>query len=147
MHRRGRLFDAVGASMSIPGVAPPLPLGSRLLVDGGVLNNLPVDLMAESDEGPIVAIDVIRRMEGGGTAAQMRVLSIMEILSRATVLASVERAERNRKLAALTIAPEVQSIALREFSQLRRAAELGRRAAEDALASGGADKLRAALSL
>jgi hypothetical protein len=71
----------------------------------------------------------------------------MEILSRATVLASVERAERNRKLAALTIAPEVQSIALREFSQLRRAAELGRRAAEDALASGGADKLRAALSL
>jgi len=147
VHRRGRLFDAVGASMSIPGVAPPLPLGSRLLVDGGVLNNLPVDLMAESDEGPIVAIDVIRRMEGGGTAAQMRVLSIMEILSRATVLASVERAERNRKLAALTIAPEVQSIALREFSQLRRAAELGRRAAEDALASGGADKLRAALSL
>ena len=147
VHRRGRLFDAVGASMSIPGVAPPLPLGSRLLVDGGVLNNLPVDLMAESDEGAIVAIDVIRRMEGGGTAAQMRVLSIMEILSRATVLASVERAERNRKLAALTIAPEVQSIALGEFSQLRRAAELGRRAAEDALASGGADKLRAALSL
>jgi predicted acylesterase/phospholipase RssA/CRP-like cAMP-binding protein len=146
VHRRGPLLEAVAASMSIPGLAPPLPLGAQLLVDGGVLNNLPVDRMDESDEGPIVAIDVIRRLEGeGGDAGDRAVPTITEILARATVLASVERAENNRKLATLTITPDVQSIALREFSQLRKAVDEGRRAASEALASGGAEGLRDAL--
>ena len=146
VHRRGPLSDAVAASMSIPGLAPPHPLGAQLLVDGGVLNNLPVDLMDESDEGPIVAIDVIRRLEQDGLGAAARTVpSITEILARATVLASVERAERNRKLAVLTITPDVQAIGLREFSQLRKAIDEGRRAGSEALAAGGAERLREAL--
>src|SRR4029453_7342496 len=63
VHRRGTVVYAVGASMSIPGVAPPVRRAGRLLVDGGVLNNLPVDHMAETGEGPVVAVDVIRRLE------------------------------------------------------------------------------------
>ena len=63
IHRQGSVIEAVGASMSIPGLAPPLPHGGRLLVDGGVLNNLPVDAMADAAEGPIVAVDVVRRLE------------------------------------------------------------------------------------
>ena len=53
VHRRGTLVYAVGASMSIPGVAPPVRRLGGLLVDGGVLNNLPVDHMAETGEGPV----------------------------------------------------------------------------------------------
>ena len=51
-HRRGSVIEAVGASMSIPGLAPPLPRGGQLLVDGGVLNNLPVDALAERARAP-----------------------------------------------------------------------------------------------
>ena len=40
-HRRGSLLRAVRASVAIPGVLPPVPDGESLLVDGGVLNNLP----------------------------------------------------------------------------------------------------------
>ena len=43
---------------------------ARLLVDGGVLNNLPIDHMAEVGEGPIVAVDVIRRMEATGARSR-----------------------------------------------------------------------------
>ena len=57
------------------------------------------------------------------------------------MLGSVERAERNRALARLVIAPDVQDVALREWSALDRAVDAGRRAAEDALAAGGADEL------
>ena len=145
VHRRGNLMEAVGASMSIPGLAPPLPHGGRLLVDGGVLNNLPVDAMADSAEGPIVAIDVVKRLEPSEDG-DAPLPSIMETLSRATVLGSVERSERNRRLATLTIAPEVQDVGLREFSRLAHAVEAGRRAAEEALAEGGADRLRDALA-
>src|SRR6476619_8006587 len=45
VQREGSLVEAVGASMAIPGLAPPVPHGAQLLIDGGVLNNLPIDLM------------------------------------------------------------------------------------------------------
>jgi NTE family protein len=147
VHRRGPVFEGVGASMSIPGLAPPVSVGRQLLVDGGVLNNLPVDLMDHA-EGPVVAVDVIRRMEHDEPLADRspRLPSIMETLSRATVLGSVERSERNRRLAALTITPDVQSIGLREFGRLRQAVEAGRVAADSALEDGGAETLRTLLS-
>ncbi len=147
VHRSGLLLEAVGASMSIPGLVPPLSRPGRLLVDGGVLNNLPVDVMSAEDEGPIVAVDVIRRLDEveGGTAPPLP--SIMETLSRATVLGSVERAERNRGLADLLVTPDVQDVAMREFSALDRAADAGRDEMRTTLESGGAEALRARLSM
>ncbi len=72
--------------------------------------------------------------------------SIMETLSRATVLGSVERAERNRRLADLVVTPDVQDVALREFAALDRAAAPGYAAMREALDSGGADRLHELLS-
>ena len=44
---------------------PPIATDDgRLLVDGGVLDNLPVDLLVERDEGPVVAVNI--GMGGGG---------------------------------------------------------------------------------
>ena len=142
IHRNGPLFDAVGASMSIPGLVPPLARPGRLLVDGGVLNNLPVDVMAAEDEGPIIAVDVIRRLDDVDAGAAPPLPSIMETLSRATVLGSVERAEQNRRLADLVVTPDVQDVAMREFAALDRAVEAGREAMQIALESGGAAVLR-----
>jgi predicted acylesterase/phospholipase RssA len=144
VHRRGSLIEAVGASMSIPGLAPPLPRSGRLLVDGGVLNNLPVDAMADAAEGPIVAVDVVRRLEPSDDDVPA-LPSIMETLSRATVLGSVERAERNRDLALLVLSPEVQGIPLRDFGALDRAIEAGRAATRAALDDGGRDEILAAV--
>jgi predicted acylesterase/phospholipase RssA len=95
------------------------------------------------DEGPIVAVDVIRRMAAGD--AEPVLPTIAETLSRATVLGSVERAVRNRALARLLITPEVQDIPLRNFRALERAIEAGRRAAEQALERGGKQVLLDAL--
>jgi predicted acylesterase/phospholipase RssA len=61
----------------------------------------------------------------------------METMTRATVLGSVERAERNRSLAALVISPDVQDVGLREFRALDRAVTAGYAAAEASLADGG----------
>jgi NTE family protein len=144
VHRRGPVIEAVGASMSIPGLVPPVRLAGTLLVDGGVLNNLPIDHMAETGEGPVVAVDVIRRLEPTGDE-EPALPSITETLARATVLASVERAERNRTLALLVATPEVQGIGLREWSALDAAVEAGRRALTEALEAGGAERIRAAL--
>ena len=145
VHRRGSLTEAVGASMSIPGLVPPLSRRGRLLVDGGVLNNLPIDAMADSGEGPIVAVDVVRRLEASAVD-EPPLPSIMETLSRATVLGSVERAERNRELALLVITPDTQDIPLRDFRALDRAVEAGRAAARAALDAGAREEILAAVT-
>ena len=144
VHRTGPLFEAVGISMSIPGLVPPVGKDGRLLVDGGVLNNLPVDTMYDLAEGPIIAVDVARRHERN-EGESPRIPSIMETMARSTILGSGERSERNRKLATLVITPAAQDIGLREFKALDRAIAAGYDAASAALAEGGAELLAGAL--
>ncbi|MEE4216341.1 MAG: cyclic nucleotide-binding and patatin-like phospholipase domain-containing protein [Xanthomonadales bacterium] len=60
VHRRGNSARAIRSSVSIPGVLPPVPNKGELLVDGGVLNNLPVNVMREMNpSGTVIAIDVV----------------------------------------------------------------------------------------
>lgn len=54
----GYLVDAMMASMSVPGALPPYELEGRLLVDGGVVNNMPVDLAQDMGADYIIAVDI-----------------------------------------------------------------------------------------
>jgi NTE family protein len=154
VHRRGPLAEAVGGSMSIPGLVPPLRDAGQLLVDGGVLNNLPIDIMAGSGEGPVVAVDVMgRKLEAsargtvptsGGRRFRVRrrqddgelaLPNILETLSRVTVLGSWRAAAQNREQAAAIVSPELTGIGLFEFGRIDAAVEAGRQAARDALPS------------
>jgi predicted acylesterase/phospholipase RssA/CRP-like cAMP-binding protein len=59
LHERGSIVTAIRATSAIPGVMPPVPFGSALLIDGGVLNNLPIDIARrKSAKGIVVAVDV-----------------------------------------------------------------------------------------
>ncbi len=59
VHRSGAVTTAVRASVSIPGVLPPVPFEGSLLVDGGVLDNLPVAAMVSDPRvWTVVAVDV-----------------------------------------------------------------------------------------
>jgi len=60
VHKSGNSARACRASLSIPGVLPPVPNGRDLLVDGGVMNNLPIDVMRNMNpSGTVMAIDVV----------------------------------------------------------------------------------------
>ena len=58
VHTHGNLKRALLASMAIPGVFPPIVSGNDLLVDGGVFNNMPVDIMARTGAHTIMAVDL-----------------------------------------------------------------------------------------
>jgi lysophospholipid hydrolase len=60
VHRRGYLWRFVRASMSLSGFLPPLCDQGSMLVDGGYLNNLPVDVMQSQGADIIIAINVAR---------------------------------------------------------------------------------------
>ncbi len=57
----GALLPAVQASMAVPGVFAPVKIGDQLLVDGGLVNNVPCNYVSV-DDCPIIASDVISLM-------------------------------------------------------------------------------------
>jgi NTE family protein len=70
VHDRGPLAVWVGTSMAVPGVAPPVAYEGELLCDGGVVDNLPTDVMQKLERGSIVASNVSTegdiRLRGAG---------------------------------------------------------------------------------
>jgi NTE family protein len=54
----GSLFDAVRASLSIPGLFPPTRVNGRLLVDGGLVRNLPIDIARNMGADIVIAVNV-----------------------------------------------------------------------------------------
>ena len=143
-HRRGELPLAVAASMSLPGIAPPVRLDNRLLCDGGVIDNLPVATMAAEGEGPIIASDVTEPEDrhAGRLDAPQREPSLAETLYRLVVLGAGDTVAAAQRHAELLIVPQRDGVGRLEFHQLDRMRELGRQAAAHALENGGAEAVR-----
>ncbi len=140
VHRRGPLWLALRASSSIPGLYPPVLVEDRCLIDGGVLNNLPVDVMAGLGGGRLIAIDVSQEhaLEFGvpypamlsGWRLLWRRLNpyrraprdphIADVLVRSGELAAVRvsRASRASTKVALTIRPPVTQYRTLDFPSI-----------------------------
>ncbi|WP_131794208.1 patatin-like phospholipase family protein [Fluoribacter gormanii] len=59
IHDRGRLWESIRSSISLPFIYPPVSFNDRLLIDGGVLNNIPTDVMRQySHSSKIIASNV-----------------------------------------------------------------------------------------
>jgi EmrB/QacA subfamily drug resistance transporter len=161
-HRRGSLAHAVSASMCLPGLCPPsIGEDGRLLIDGGILNNMPVDVMSRAGEGPVIAVDVTAHFDfsadhvGERTprrrARQPRdewpwdderpVPTFAETLTRLITIASVDSKDAARLHADLLITPGNDDVGVLEFHQLDRMRDAGRRAALAALEQAPSDVL------
>ena len=88
---KGSLGFAMRASMSIPGVFEPVPYENTLLVDGGVLNNFPVDRALEMGYDIVIGSDV-----GGGMQTKDKLSSIPALLFQAGMLTSNLKNPANR---------------------------------------------------
>ncbi len=152
VHRRGSLADAIYSSLAIPGVFPPVADGAnRLLVDGGVLDNLPVATMAINGEGPVIAVDashradqphhpvrprlerLMRPLRRALTGSELAVPRLSETLLRTLTLGSADTVSAAMRHADLVISPPVEAVGLLEWGQLSRMREIGRLAARAAL--------------
>jgi predicted acylesterase/phospholipase RssA/CRP-like cAMP-binding protein len=132
VHRWGPLWEAIGASMSLPGLVPPVVAGDRLLVDGGVLDNFPVEVMAAGAEGPIVAVDAMGRSPLGGAGGPP---PLLETLARATVLSSWQAASVSRALADVLVVPDPGPVGMLAFERVDELRRAGREAAASSLAA------------
>jgi NTE family protein len=142
VHESGSLWKALRASCAIPGVLPPVLDDGRVLVDGGVIDNLPVAEMRKRLGGDIIAVDVggnyrlhteLQETELPGVwqqwpeLRQQRRPSLAQILLRAGMVNSAATVQRRRKQTKLLLKPELPGIDLLEWREFDRAVELGYR--------------------
>jgi len=131
VHRRGPIADAVALSVRLPGVVPPQRVGEQLHVDGGVLDNLPIGVMAAEGEGPVLAVDVA---EPFGEGAAVALPHIVDTVGRAMTIASRGRDDPARALAREVIVPDLGEIRMFDFRRLDELVERGRTAGRAAAA-------------
>jgi NTE family protein len=92
----GPLWQALRATMSIPGVFAPVIRGEHVLIDGGVLDNVPTDVARTFGPEGVIAINV--GSSGGAerepaTSYLAAIMQTMDVMSAATLVSSLEAAD------------------------------------------------------
>lgn len=149
LHERGPVWEATRASGALPGIAQPAILGGQALIDGGVLNNLPGDVLRDRFGGTVVAVNVSPKEERqfaisafpSPWAAAMRFLgatpveapTILDIMTRAVTLTSARRARFVEREADYYLAPPIDGFGMLEFERIDEIVEVGYRHALEVL--------------
>ena len=145
VHRRGDLATAVRASVAIPGAFPPVPLGDDLLVDGGVTNNLPVDVLrriyptaevvaveSAPAKGPRAKADFGLSVSGwqalrASVGRDKRYPGMMAVLMRSMITGSLD--QRDAVVASgaidLLLDLDIRGVGVLDFERVREVAQMG----------------------
>jgi NTE family protein len=127
----GDLPLAIRSSMSVPGAFAPTSVDGKLLVDGGVMNNVPIDVARGMGATRLIVIDV-----GTPLATEAELSNPVALLNQMVGALTIDRV--NRQLATLTprdilIQPRLGNLSSSEFNRAKEAIDIGRAAAEAAV--------------
>jgi NTE family protein len=139
--RRGLLWQAVLASIAIPGVYPAQRIGPHVAVDGGVLNPLPVNIAAEMGAGTVIAV----KLGGGSPSPEQdveaapesgRPPAVLGVLMRSIDMMQRGIATQPTDATVITIGPKLDptGVGLRNMQDGRRYIEDGALATQASLA-------------
>lgn len=120
---RGYLVDAMMASMSVPGALPPYEVNGRWLVDGGVTNNMPVDVARALGADIVIAIDISTDYKN--QEAFTTFLTVADQLSNYLVQRSTQKQARLLNEQDVFLRPDVGSMETTEFDKMPTAYEKG----------------------
>ncbi len=156
VHQDGPLWRWLRASVAIPGVLPPVFHGGEVFVDGGAMNNLPVDVMRARGRGPVIGVDcgTDRAFTADVEATETPPLwslfrgrdphrrpNILQILWRAGMVNSATATLERRLQSDLLITPALESVELLDWKGFERAIEIGYRDACQRLEAGALEQL------
>jgi NTE family protein len=149
LHDRGSLVEALRASIALPGILPPVQVGDSVLVDGGVMCNLPAEAMRGIHAGPIVAVDVSidsglfprdiavpkSLMKWAYSGEWRKGPPIVSLLLRSATVTAHRDLVAARKAADVLIVPKLDGVEIRNWKAFEPAVAAGYAAANEALAT------------
>jgi NTE family protein len=119
----GSLTDAIRASMAIPAAVTPVEIDGRLLVDGGIARNLPVDVARQLGAQVVIAVNIGTPLLGRDDITSL--LSVSDQMIRILTARNVAQSISELGPDDLLITPDLGTIATADFDRLREAAEAG----------------------
>ena len=122
---RGSLAQAMRATMSLPGIFPPVEIDGRLLVDGGAMNNVPADVARSMGATVVMAVNVSSTAEPANGSSSM--LGVIANTIDAMMLASTRRGIAQ---ADIVIKPELEEFGSLDWRRAHDLAVAGYQAAE-----------------
>lgn len=142
---RGTIWFSLCASIAVPGIGPPLLHHGDLLVDGAVLDNLPIDVMRQRFNGDIIAVDVspVEDVRADPVykicpsswqflgnrlnpfAPRIQIPSMFDIIGRCATLTSVQQTETLRRQADLYIHPPTEPFTMFDWTRVSDLARVG----------------------
>ncbi len=128
----GSLGGALRATMAIPGVFVAVKRDDMMLVDGGIVDNLPVDVLKQMGADIIIAVDV-----GAPPPKAEDMESLLGVMDRALDIMIRANVDRNIRLAQVVLKPDVGGIGTLEFQNVGKIIEQGYQ-----VAAGNAAELR-----
>ncbi|ELP5728116.1 patatin-like phospholipase family protein [Vibrio vulnificus] len=120
---KGQLVDAMMASMSVPGALPPYELNGRMLVDGGVVNNMPVDIARAMGADIVIAVDISTDYKQKEDFTNM--LVVADQLSNYLVRRSTQQQATSLSGQDVYLRPDVGQMETTEFAKMPDAYEAG----------------------
>ncbi|HEX7319854.1 MAG TPA: patatin-like phospholipase family protein [bacterium] len=122
----GSLVKAIRGSIAIPGVFAPSMFTNMRLVDGGVMQYLPVEPIKEMEPDLIIASLTIKQNEQAG-------VSMIDIISRTTSMFGISDIEKQKKIANILIEPDLSQFDATNYDQAKELIAVGEQTAEMAL--------------
>jgi len=124
---KGSVAKAVRASCSIPGIFQPLEMGGKMYVDGGVTNNLPVDVARAKGADIIIAVNISKNIQNP------QINSLIDVILQSISIMGRELVTYKSRSYDVLIEPNVGDVGITDFSQRKRLMEAGLLAAKQAL--------------
>src|SRR4029077_9511343 len=121
----GSLAKAMRATMALPAIFTPVDWKGHVLIDGGLVNNLPTDVVR--DMGADVVIAVV--LQGAAIDAK-QLTTIANILKQSVSVAVLQNERRNVKLADVVVAIPARNVGLLDFDETASVIQSGYQAAE-----------------
>jgi NTE family protein len=141
VRRQGDAVHAILESINLPIVSRPILRDGMALVDGGVLNNLPADVLAETGVDFVVGVDVSSRVrpEFAGNrpdmpTGKMKNASALDTLFRIFESQAHDIGKMRNRAVDFWIRPDISGFGLAEFHRTAEIAAVGEAAAHDAIA-------------
>ncbi|MGG0737887.1 patatin-like phospholipase family protein [Niallia taxi] len=117
--KKGPIAEAVRASISIPGIFVPEKMDGRLLVDGGVIDRIPVSVVKEMGADLIIAVDV------ANVDNDAEIGSIYDVIMRSIDIMQRELVNNREVASDFMIRPQVEMFNSKAFTDLEKIIERG----------------------
>lgn len=124
---KGSLAKAVRASSSMPGIFVPVTFGNRMLVDGGVTNNLACDIARSKGADIVIAVNLLKDIK------DYNISSVVDIIGQSIYIMMHESNKTKLKYADIIIEPDTKGVSMFDFSQKKILMEEGIKAAKAAV--------------